>query len=342
MPQGLSLSELIKQNPEPILEIIQKTKRKPVYTPWFSSQLEEEAAKVLGAELFGAPEVTTLQYNNKADFKAICQQLGIPVVSGETFAVNPQDSGNEGEMDQAIRKHLQGHETVIIRGTLGESGMSLYKTTGDDIPKIYGEIAASGEKMVIIEPFLSVISTPNDQWAIGRNGEITYLGLLDQLCAKGMVHIGNLKGLTISPRIVAFIKQASEKIVKHMAKSGYIGVVGIDYIVTDDGIFPVENNARFNGSSYVNMIVNTIEESIGPTPCWKFLKIKTKPCSFSELAKVIKPILYDNKLLNSVFPLNCDELHTKGDFAVTLLAEDFNHLNYLEEKLVAMGIKRDF
>ncbi|RLI99380.1 MAG: hypothetical protein DRP08_07210, partial [Candidatus Aenigmatarchaeota archaeon] len=118
-------------------------------------------------------------------------------------------------------------------------------------------------------------------------------------------------------------------------------VVGIDYIVSDDGIFPVENNARFNGSSYVSMIVDNIEELTSPIPCWKFIKIKTPTCSFSELTERIKPVLYDGNKLNSVFPFNCDALALTGDFAVVLLAENVERISFLEESLKMMGVKRN-
>lgn len=150
---GKTLSELIIHNPEPIKEIIRILGQKPVYVPWFSGNLENEAAMVLGAELFGAPESETLKYNNKASFKKICQQLEIPVVEGISFEMQPQNSENYSLMENAILGFLQNFSTVIIRGALGESGMSLYKTKGDDIAGIYQEIADSGEKIIIIEPF---------------------------------------------------------------------------------------------------------------------------------------------------------------------------------------------
>ncbi len=65
-----------------------------------------------------------------------------------------------------------------------------------------------------------------------------------------------------------------------MADTGYKGVVGIDYIVSDEGVFPVENNARFNGSSYVSLIVDNIEKLTAPIPCWKFMKIRRSHVHF--------------------------------------------------------------
>ena len=337
----MTLSELIVNNPEPIKKIIKKTGRKPVYVPWFSGHMETEAAKILGADLFGASESATLKYNDKGTFKNICRQLGIPVVEGNLFEMYPENSENSLEMKEIINRYLSTYKTVIIRGTLGEAGMSLYKTEDNDISKLYRQIADSGEKEVIIEPFLNVVSSPNDQWIIGRDGKITPIGMWEQICEKGMVHIGTLKGDKTSPDVLNYITETSMKIVNNMAEFGYRGVVGIDYIVSDDGIFPVENNARFNGSSYVSMIVDNIEKLTSPIPYWKFIKIKTVACSFLEITERIKSVLYDGKKLNSVFPFNCNELPLTGDFSVVLLAENMDHVFNIEESLKEMGIKRD-
>ncbi|MCD6388093.1 MAG: hypothetical protein J7L69_01690 [Desulfobulbaceae bacterium] len=217
-----------------------------------------------------------------------------------------------------------------ISGTLGESGMSLYKTTGTDLGALYREIAESGEKQVLIEPFLDLITlTSNDQWAIGRDGTIDHLGMLDQICERGMVHIGNLKG-----------QQPDRDVYDSIF--GYCGVVGIDYIVSGEGLFPVENNARFNGSSYVSMLVHNIEQlTATPIPFWKFIKTRTSPCSFSELTSRLAPHLYDGSKLNSVFPLNCKELSESGNFAIVLLAENLEQILQLENSLKGLGVTRE-
>ncbi|WP_342304836.1 hypothetical protein [Methanolobus sp. ZRKC5] len=337
----MTLSELIVNDPETVKKIIRQIGKKPVYVPWFSGHMETEAAKALGADLFGATETATLKYNDKSAFKTVCQELGVSVVEGSLFEMHPEDNANCIDMKNIINGYLSTCETVIIRGTLGETGMSLYKTKGTDISEIYHEIAISGEKHVIIEPFLNVSSSPNDQWAISRDGNINSLGMRDQICERGMVHIGTLKGENPSPDILNYIAKSSAKIVNNMAEFGYRGVVGIDYIVSDDGIFPVENNARFNISSYAGMIVDNIEEFIPSIPYWKLIKIKTAACSFLELTERIEPVLYDGKKLNSVFPFSCDTLPSSGDFAVIILAENMDEIYNMEESLKEMGVKRD-
>ncbi|NOQ51412.1 MAG: hypothetical protein GQ578_04260, partial [Desulfuromonadaceae bacterium] len=256
------------------------------------------------------------------------------------FTMQPENSGNFQQMKSLVERYRSTHDTVIIRGTLGEAGMSLYKTNGDDLTELYQTIVASGEKVVLIEPFLNVTSTPNDQWVVGRDGRVTHIGMLEQICERGMVHVGSLKGNGPSPQVFDAVKQTSLKIVTEMAESGYRGVTGFDYIVADEGIFPVENNARFNGSSYVNLIVHNIEKLMGPVAIWKFIKIKTAPCTFCELSKRIDSVLYDGSKLNSVFPFNCEDLSRTGNFAVILLAEDVDRLRMLESSLKKLGVKR--
>lgn len=334
---GMTLSELIINNPEPIKKIIRKTGRKPVYVPWFSGNRETEAAKVLGAELFGATESETLKYNDKASFKIICQQLNIPIVEGVSFSMQTQNSENYRMMKNIIKGFLQSYSTVIIRGTLGEMGMSLYKTKGDDIAEIYQEIADSGEKVIIIEPFLNVSSSPNDQWIISRDGSINHLGTRNQICKKGMIHTGTINKIQLSDDNSKYIKETSLKIANKMAETGYVGVIGIDYIVSDEGVFPIENNARFNGSSYVILIVDNIEKLTAAVPVWKFMKIKTTPCSFIELKERLKPALYDGVKTNSIFPYNCEELSDTGRFSLIFLAEN---ISILEKGVKEMEIKR--
>lgn len=338
---GATLSELIIANPQPVQAMIDKIGRKPVYAPWFSTQTESVAANILDAELFGATESDTLEHNDKATFKALCQRLNIPVVAGVAFEMQPDSSVNFQQMKSHVERYSSGHDTVIIRGTLGEVGMSLYKTNGENVAGLYQEIAASGEKVVLIEPFLTVSSTPNDQWAIGRDGKITHIGMIEQLCEQGMVHVGSLKGQGPSPQVNEAITLTSLKLVTEMAASGYRGVTGFDYIVTEGGVFPVENNARFNGSSFVHMIMHNIEALMGTVPVWKFIKIKTTPCTFIELSKRITSVLYDGSKSNSVFPFNCEDLARTGNFAVVLMAENIDQLHLLEMSLKELGVKRD-
>ena len=157
---------------------------------------------------------------NKASFKTVCRQLGIPVAEGDLFTMRPENRQNYLDMKAIVNRYLSTYKTVNIRGTLGEAGMSLYKSDGNDISNLHRQIANSGEKEVIIEPFLDVVSSPNDQWVIGRDGRITHIGIRDQICEKGMIHIGTLKGRKTSLDVLNYITETSLKIVNNMAEFG--------------------------------------------------------------------------------------------------------------------------
>ncbi|MBI9090252.1 MAG: hypothetical protein JEZ12_13630 [Desulfobacterium sp.] len=335
-----TLSQVIVENPEPVQRIIQAMNKKPVYVPWFSSEAEEMAAISIGADLFGAPATLTWKYNEKSIFKNVCRQLDIPMVDDTVFFLHPEEKKNVLEMDEIIQSYLPDTSTVLIRGTLDNTGRSLvFKTSGDDIHVLYNQILKLGVTKIIIEPFLNVTSSPNDQWIITREKKIRHLGKRDQICKNGTCHIATIKQREPDSTELQYIKKTSLSLVNDMADQGYVGVIGIDYIVTDSGIYPVENNARFNGSSYVSLIVNNIEALTGIVPCWKFIKVKTKPCSFNMLSKRLRPILFNGQLSESVFPYNCDNLDKTGAFAVILMGPDIERLAELELILNAMGIE---
>ena len=278
---GPTLAELILKNPLPLTKMVKELARRPVYAPWFSGHAEEGVASVLGGSLFGANESETLRYNDKSSFKALCQSLNIALVSGSVFQVRPDKATNFGMFVRSVRQIKDAHGRVLIRGTLGVAGTSLYTTTGDDLDELYQTIVESREPSLLIEPFLKVHSSPNDQWVIDRNGNVTHIELIEQECERGLIHVGNVKGAEFSTQVRDTILETSRKIVFRMAENGYCGVVGIDYIVTDEGIFPIETNARFNGSSYVHLLVDRIEEKIGAIPHWKFVKLSIPAQPFS-------------------------------------------------------------
>ncbi len=332
------LSRMIADNPVPIQKIIKKINKKPVYVPWFSGDMENKVAKVLGADLFGAPSALTWKYNDKSIFKTSCRQLGIPVVEDTLFSIHPKNHKNRHEMESIIRQYLSKHPEVLIRGTMDNTGISLvFKTKGDDINALYHKLSKNQIGQILIEPLLPVIASPNDQWIVTRDKKIRHVGLQDQVL-KDLRHIGTLKITEQFPLETAYILDTSFKIVQQMMASGYTGVIGIDYIVTGSKIYPVEINARFNGSSYVKIIINNIEDLTGPVPCWKYMKAKTRPCSFNALAKQIKPLLFDGFKSESIFPYNCDNLDKTGDFAVILLAYDPERIAALEQTLNGMGV----
>ncbi|MCK5171688.1 MAG: hypothetical protein KAQ75_17545, partial [Bacteroidales bacterium] len=84
-----------------------------------------------------------------------------------------------------------------------------------------------------------------------------------------------------------------------------------------------------------------IEKLTAAIPVWKFMKIKTTPCSFIELKERLKLALYDGIKTNSIFPFNCEELPGTGRFNLIFLAENIENISILEQGVKEMEIKRE-
>jgi len=269
-----SLTELILSDPQRVVAAIEASGRRPVVVPFYSGASEQQLSKELRADLFGCDEKIILKYFNKESFKAECLELGIPMVGGANARVDGSKRLKESELADIVLTLLNEYPKLIIRGAEGSAGSSLYTLDKNNVLEVYRQVRRNQESSLLVEPFLKVIASPNDQYVIGRDGELSHLGVSSQLF-EGLKHTGNLFGQYLSPRIEHYIKSTSAIIVHSMAAHGYRGVVGIDYIVSSEGIFPVENNARMNGSSFTLGIIDHLAERHGPIPSWKFYKGST-------------------------------------------------------------------
>jgi len=336
---SVSLSEAITAEPDKLKKAIVETGKAPVYLPFYCGESDVSAAKVLDAELFGCDESIVLEYFDKTKFKEVVRDIGIETMAGASYTLSERDKVDGRDLEKIVSKLLGSYPSLVIRGSLGAAGSSIYQVQRESVQEVIEQIRAQNDPGLLLEPLLKVIASPNDQWIIDRTGRIFHLGISVQLF-KEFRHIGNLRGNFLSQRIERKVIDTSAMIVQRMAEHGYRGVLGIDYIVSDQGVYPIENNARLNGSSFAFGIIDHLKNSIGPVPCWKFYKAVTAPCSFMELCERIAPVLYDGQGINTVFPFDCDSLSRSGIFTPLLIAEDSFHIQYLEETLNGLGIER--
>lgn len=333
----IPLAELIRENPGPLEGAIRRSGRQALYVPFYSDARINELCAAKGWGLFGCVEETTLQYFDKQRFKNLCAALEIPTVEGVNFGAKKSYQPSPKNLERFLLALLGSYPSLVIRGTLGSAGKSVYQVESSSLSEVVSQIQEDCGSEFLVEPFLQVITSPNDQWCIRRDGSTAHIGLSAQLF-DGFKHKGNLFGQYLSPRVLTAIDFASQRIVREMAKAGYRSVVGIDYVVADGGVFPIENNARLNGSTFSFAIVDAIRDSIPEVARWKFYKAVIEPCRFEVFLEKLSPVLYDGSKLNSVFPFDCDLIETTGSFEVLLLAEDLYHLDFLERTLKELGV----
>ena len=334
------LADIIRKNPAPLEEALGRVGKSPVYVPFYCSEREVQLCQDRNWALFGCDESITLQFFNKTSFKEQCDALAIPTVGGTQVRKDSQGECLSGsELESVLLALLHQYPSLVIRGALGAAGKSVYHLDDENLIEVLEAIQKDRGQDFLAEPFLDVIASPNDQWSVSRDGTIRHLGISAQLFT-GLKHEGNLKGQYFSSRVVEQIEQYSGLVARQMASVGYRGVFGVDYIVSDNAVLPIENNARFNGSTFAIGIVDRLEDRLGTISSWKFFKAVTSPCTFNELKSRIAPLLYDGLRINSVFPFDCDELSHNGSFAALLVAEDLYHIDYLERTLQGLGVMR--
>lgn len=313
-----TLAQVIATDPTPVKAAVKATGKNAVYVPFFSGAREQEALQALGCELFGCQESIARQFFNKIDFKDFCSSLGIEVVHGTTFHLD--HSGNQfalKDFEEVMSQLLQNYSKIILRDAEGAMGSSVY--TFEDsrlgrmlrfprhklIKELYQKLLDNNENRLLIEEFKdSIQCSPNDQWAITRDGQLKHIGLSNQLF-DGLHHIGNTNVTGLDPTLETQIVGVSEQIAKGMRDQGYRGVFGIDYIVVGSKFYPIENNARLNGSTFAYGIIDRLEEAIGTIPAWKFSKMYNEPMEFDRLKALLGDLLYDGTRSCGVFPFDC-------------------------------------
>jgi hypothetical protein len=334
------LPEIIEKNIDFIREVRDYAGEKVVLVPHYCSEREIRIAELLAVDVFGCDEEITLKYFNKHKFKNSCREWGVEVVGDKQNTDSLQEARDYGEVgaaevEEIVRSLLHNYPKLIIRGTEGSCGSSVFTVTTEDVEKIVEKVA--GDDAYLIEPFLRVISSPNDQWAVRRDGSLAHIGLSNQLF-DNFRHVGNLAGQYLSERAFTQIRKSSLKIAGGMRDKGYRGVFGVDYIITDDGVFPIENNARMNGSTYCLGVVEKIEKMGVRVGAWKFYRANSPCHNFRELKARLEGVLYQGERRNGVFPIDCDTLEESGDFTVILFGEDLYHLSQLEASLEEIQI----
>lgn len=338
---AVPLAQMIISDPQPLLKAIRRTGKAPVYVPFFANQQDHQAAALLDAEIYGCDPKVTLPFYDKDSFKEMLRLIGAPSVEGGVRSRVPAASTGPSAhaFAQIFSALLKNYSGLIVRGAFGASGSSVYRMETVNMADVLEKLQQHAGSNLLIEPFLKVIASPNDQWGIDRDGGIHHIGISSQLFS-GLKHAGNIYGQYFAQRVTDAISATSRLVIEHMAAAGYRGIAGLDYIVCDEGIFPIENNARFNGSSFAFGIFDRVKARLPMVRCWKFFKATVDPCSFEALAARCAPLLYNDQRINSVFPFDCDALTQNGSFTALLIAEDMYHIEYLESSLMELGVKR--
>jgi len=128
---------------------------------------------------------------------------------------------------------------------------------GDDLGRLgEGVSVAVDERLFVLQPLLEVMGSPNVQYEIGEEGA-ELLGVSGQQMTQSFAFGGNSYPSVFGDDL-RLLEQGG-RVGRWLFEAGYRGIVGIDFIVTNDEggggeVFIVEINPRVNTSTFPLMM----------------------------------------------------------------------------------------
>lgn len=252
-----------------------KVGMKGTWHPFWYSSKEREVAETLALDYFGSETEKIRKFNDKAYFKEMCREIGIPVIDGVTVYKKPDE--DEGAQYYRFAVGLQEglrnfNGRVFIRGNISAAGNSKKVCTlrgGDDSASFDDtlEWMLDDTEMTafLIERDCSPRKSPSVMFRIISEGTIYRLSPVGRQILLNREHQGNCYPVNGGPYIEQELVEIGARIALEKRKRGYVGDFGIDFIESQSGLlYPVEENPRNTGQSalahfYVQMLRNKID-----------------------------------------------------------------------------------
>jgi len=299
--------------------------QKIVVNPYMISAEKFHLARVLrrilgtSVEIFGGDQRIVEYANHKHHIRAKAIELHIPVAEGEVIDIDrrAKDPYRLTPLRAAIDRHLGRTGRVIVKGTHGFSGSSLV-IVDDDGEKVRSALSKIVEKTrnetYLVEAMLNVTVSPNILMSIeAGDGDISCVGMTDQLLRKDLAHEGN--SYPSKAKTLAAMLMAARKMSRWLQTQGYAGLVGLDFgeyinhVTGQYEYFLVEVNPRTNASVYPKALMehlNARQTQEGKPLIAAFLatNVAVQARSFSSLAQTLGPLLFNPSAGKGIIPYN--------------------------------------
>ncbi len=300
-----------------------------IISPYLSGAAERDFADRVGATLLAPNEALTKVVNSKVWFRNELIRLNLPTTEGVV--------ATRLTVFDCVAHRYKEQGQVVVRGDKSCGGSSVWAIK-DDVSWRAFEQAVSHHginSLYLVEKMYAVQLSPNVQFEIGIDA-IYDFGLTEQIIAPDLSHRGNVYPVTSS--CVTEVMQMSREISVSLKRAGYLGLIGIDFIVLDDGqVIPIEINARTNTSTFGLAV---IERVFGRKKMKKHFKIFNKvkfleAFSFNHLKELLeskKSLLFTLEKGHGVFPYNVGCLDW-GECDLMVIGDSWDHLERLEREL---------
>ncbi len=275
---------------------------------------QELISKKLGLDFQFNGELDNIKkFTDKSYFKSLSSEIGVPIVEGIVFNQSSDFSKNKNNFKNILNKELLNNDSLVVRASEG-SGRN-YEISKDNLEEKINKIFINEEQLkndleygisYLIDPKIDLISSPNITFYIDQLGEIYPITVNDQII-KNLKHVGNnfdfLKDYSESKVYYYGLKYAKE-----VANSGYVGVMGVDFLKIKNGkLFGCEINLRINGNNYAKSAIDQIEGNLGSKVKFAYsssLKLPKNITSFNDFENNFSDLIYSGDSISGMIPYN--------------------------------------
>ena len=176
-------------------------------------------------------------FNNKEKtrnlFNKIVPMLDYQYISGGVFNFN---------------KISKNNESLVVQHPLGSGGSKTFLFTKNNYKELTKYLLK--DEIYIVSKYMKDNTPYNINCVIGKNNYIIFPPSIQGLDINEKIeYIDSFYDIEISKEIKNKFYEYTCKICSKLKDMGYLGVLGIDYIYTNNELYFIEINPRFQGSS---------------------------------------------------------------------------------------------
>ena len=150
--------------------------------------------------------------------------------------------------DFDYNKISNGNEKIVVQHPLGSGGSKTFLFTKYNYKKLTKNLLK--DEKYIISKYKEDNVPYNINCVIGKENYIMFPPSMQDLDINEKIeYIDSFYDINISNEVKNKFYKYTSKICDKLKDMGYLGVLGIDYIYTDDELYFIEINPRFQGSS---------------------------------------------------------------------------------------------
>ena len=313
-----------------------KQKEHASVCPYYGGRLEQNASRHLNLNMYANSKLVR-KYDSKVNFKALCKNVGVPVV--EDVILDRRSNLSKENLNSNLKKIqelLSFTGKIIVKGEFGASGSTTHVYNNFEMKNLKQIVVAHDpNNKILIEPFFRLTSSPSSLWFISQDKTISHIKTSDQFFSDQVVHEGNEFPFKFNEKE---INTLSFKIATQLAKNGYIGPFGIDFIESDNNFYAVECNPRVTGATYPWELVHLLNSKHGKSDYIKSARaqnihLSKKFLTFKQLMYKWKKYLYTGDSPNGVvLPYNVGPIKS-GKISVLITGSSKKEVFELFEKI---------